>query len=113
MWVRDQVKDIFERISQVEFSGKYTGQQIEESYAEQQRMADYTYRISLHPWIFIAAAAFCLAVAFITVFYQSYQAANQNPVKNVKTEWNKCQKIIHQCQKNRQYALFDLFLYCW
>jgi hypothetical protein len=29
---------------------------------------------------------FCLLVAFVTVFFQSYQAANENPVKNVKAE---------------------------
>jgi putative ABC transport system permease protein len=161
---RDQIKEIFERISQVEFSGKYTDQLIEDSYAEQQRMADlvilfaiiaivisflgllamstyfiqqrsrevavrkvfgssnrevlvklistfimyvgiafviatpviwyimkrwiatYSYRISLYPWIFIAAGLFCLLVAFVTVFFQSYHAANENPVNNVKVE---------------------------
>jgi putative ABC transport system permease protein len=161
---RDQVKEIFERISQVEFSGQYTEQQIEESYAEQQRMAGlvivfaviaivisflgllamstyfiqqrsrevavrkvfgssnaevllklistfmmyvgiafviatpviwyimtrwiatYSYRIPLYPWIFIAAGLFCLLVAFVTVFFQSWQAANENPVNNVKAE---------------------------
>ncbi|MDR1203848.1 MAG: FtsX-like permease family protein [Tannerellaceae bacterium] len=161
---RDQIKEIFERISQVEFSGKYTDQLIEESYAEQQRMADlvvifaiiaivisflgllamstyfiqqrarevavrkvfgssntevlvklistfmmyvgiafviatpviwyimtkwitaYSYRIPLYPWIFIMAGLFCLLVAFVTVFFQSYRAANENPVNNVKVE---------------------------
>jgi putative ABC transport system permease protein len=161
---RDQVKEIFERIAQVEFSGQYTDEQIEESYAEQQRMAGlvvvfaviaivisflgllamstyfiqqrsrevavrkvfgssnaevlvklvstfimyvgiafviatpviwyimtrwiaaYSYRIPLSPWIFIAAGLFCLLTAFVTVFFQSYQAANENPVNNVKAE---------------------------
>jgi len=161
---RDQIKGVFERIAQVEFSGKYTDEQIEESYVEQKRMADlviifaiiaviiallgllamstyfiqqrsrevavrkvfgssntqillklifnfmtyvgiafiiatpliwfimtkwiaeYNYRIPLYPWIFIAAGLFCFAMAFITVFFQSYRAANANPVKNVKAE---------------------------
>jgi putative ABC transport system permease protein len=161
---RDQVKEIFERISQLEFSGQYTDEQIEESYAEQQRMAGlvvtfaviaivisflgllamstyfirqrsrevavrkvfgssnaevllklvsafmmyvgiafviatpviwyimtrwiatYSYRIPLYPWIFIAAGLFCLLTAFVTVFFQSYRAANENPVNNVKAE---------------------------
>ncbi|MDR3140907.1 MAG: ABC transporter permease [Tannerellaceae bacterium] len=161
---RDQVKEVFERISQLEFSGQYTDRQIEESYAEQRRMADlvvifaiiaivisflgllamstyfiqqrarevavrkvfgssnteilvkivstfmtyvgiafviatpviwyimtrwitaYSYRIPLYPWIFIAAGLFCLLVAFATVFFQSYHAANENPVKNIKAE---------------------------
>ncbi len=49
-------------------------------------IAEYPYRISLYPGIFIAAGLFCLIVAFITVFFQSYRAANENPVNNVKTE---------------------------
>jgi putative ABC transport system permease protein len=159
-----RVKEVFERVSQLEFTGKYIEQQIEESYAEQQRMARlvvifaviaivisflgllamstyfigqrarevavrkvfgssntevlvrlvstfmtyvgiafvmatpliwhimarwitaYSYRIPLYPWIFIAAGLFCLLVAFATVFFQSYRAACENPVKNVKTE---------------------------
>jgi putative ABC transport system permease protein len=161
---RDQVKEVFERISQLEFSGQYTDRQIEDSYAEQQRMASlvvifaiiaivisflgllamstyfirqrarevavrkvfgssnsevlvklistfmtyvgiafviatpviwyimtkwitaYSYRIPLYPWIFIVAGLFCLLVAFVTVFFQSYHAANENPVKNLKVE---------------------------
>jgi putative ABC transport system permease protein len=161
---RNQVKEIFERIAQVEFTGKYTDEQIEESYAEQQQMANlvivfaviaiiisflgllamstcfirqrsrevavrkvfgssnaevlaklistfmtyagiafviatpviwyimnrwiaaYSYRIPLYPAIFITAGLFCLAVAFVTVFFQSYRATNENPVKNIKAE---------------------------
>ncbi|MDR0748067.1 MAG: ABC transporter permease [Tannerellaceae bacterium] len=161
---RDQVKEVFERVSQLEFSGQYTEQQIEESYASQQRMARlvvifaviaivisflgllamstyfirqrarevavrkvfgssvaealvkliatfmtyvgiafviatpviwyimnrwitfYSYRIPLYPWIFIAAGLFCFFVALVTVFFQSYHAAGENPVKNLKVE---------------------------
>lgn len=161
---RDQIKEIYERISKLEFTGKYVDQQIEDSYAEQNRMAklvvvfsiiaiiisllgllamstyfiqqrsrevavrkvfgstnmqvlnrliwrflsfvliafviatpiiwhimkqwlsDYSYRISLSPWIFLVAGLFCLFIAFITVFFQSYQAANDNPVNNIKAE---------------------------
>lgn len=161
---RNQIKEVYERISQLEFTGKYTDEQIEESYAEQQRMAklvivftivailisllgllamstyfirqrsrevavrkvfgssnlqvlirlisafityvcfafiiatpliwyimkkwisEYSYRITLYPWIFIAAGLCCLIVAFVTVFFQSRRAANTNPVESIKSE---------------------------
>jgi putative ABC transport system permease protein len=47
---------------------------------------DYSYRISLSPLIFIISGLFCLLISFITVFWQSYQAANSNPVKSLKSE---------------------------
>ncbi|GHT62682.1 ABC transporter permease [Bacteroidia bacterium] len=47
---------------------------------------DYAYRISLSPWIFIAAGGFCLLVAFVSVYWQSRRAANANPVRALKSE---------------------------
>jgi putative ABC transport system permease protein len=57
-------------------------------YLTQQWLSGYSYRIppSLSPWIFAAAGVFCLAVSFVTVFFQSYAAANANPTKNIKSE---------------------------
>lgn len=55
-------------------------------YAMKQWLSDYSYRISLSPLIFIAAGAFCLLISFLTVYYQSYKAANANPVDSVKAE---------------------------
>ena len=52
----------------------------------QQWLSDYSYRIELSPLIFIAAGLFCLFVSFVTVFIQSYQAANLNPVESVKNK---------------------------
>lgn len=49
-------------------------------------LTDYSYRISLSPWIFIAAGLFCLVISFFTVYRQSYKAANANPVNSVKAE---------------------------
>ena len=161
---RNQIKEVYERISQLEFSGEYMEEQIKESYAEQSRLAklvvvftfiaiiisflgllamstyfiqqrsrevsvrkvfgsssrevlvklvttflnyvliafviatpviwyimkewllDYSYRISLYPWIFAAAGLFCFLIAFVTVFFQSWYAANANPAKNIKIE---------------------------
>lgn len=47
-------------------------------------LSDYTYRISLSPLIFIAAGLFCLLISFVTVFWQSYRAANMNPVDSFR-----------------------------
>ena len=52
-------------------------------YFMNQWLSDYSYRISLDPLIFVAAGAFCLLISFVTVFFQSYQAANANPVDSI------------------------------
>lgn len=49
-------------------------------------LSGYSYRIPLSPWIFISAGMFCLFISFVTVFWQSYLAANRNPVESVKRE---------------------------
>ena len=49
-----------------------------------QWLVDYSYRIELHPLIFIAAGLFCLLVSFLAVFFQSWRAANANPIESVK-----------------------------
>lgn len=48
--------------------------------------ADFPYRISIAPWMFlmVALAAFILAVA--TIGINTIRAAMQNPVKNLRTE---------------------------
>lgn len=53
-------------------------------YFMRQWLSDYSYRISLSPWIFLVAGLFCLLVSFFAVFFQSWRAANTNPVKNLK-----------------------------
>ena len=160
----NQIKEIYERLTQFEFTGKYISQQIEESFTQQKRastivvifsgiatllsilgliamstyfiqqrsreiavrkvfgstnkevlkrlvfnflnyvmisfiivtpliwyimkqwLAGYSYRIHLSPLFFICAGLFCLLISFLTVFWQSYHAANTNPVENIKTE---------------------------
>ena len=47
-------------------------------------ISDYSYRITLSPLIFLVAGLFCLLISFFAVFYQSWQAANANPVESVK-----------------------------
>ncbi|MDR1337003.1 MAG: ABC transporter permease, partial [Tannerella sp.] len=57
-------------------------------YLTQQWLSGYPYRIpsGLGLWIFAAAGVFCLAVSLVTVFFQSYAAANTNPTENIKSE---------------------------
>jgi len=161
---REQIKEIFERISKTDFDGRFVDQQIEESFESQKRtskivmifcgiailisllglvamstyfiqqrsreiavrkvfgssdrqvlvrlvgtflnyvgvafilatpvvwyimrrwLSDYSYRISLSPWIFIAAGVFCLLISFFAVYWQSRRAAHRNPVDSVKSE---------------------------
>jgi putative ABC transport system permease protein len=51
-----------------------------------QWLSGYSYRIALSPWIFLVAGLFCLLVSFVTVFFQSYVAANANPINSIKNE---------------------------
>ena len=53
-------------------------------YFMKQWLADYSYRIALSPLIFIVAGLFCLLISFLAVFFQSWKAANANPVESVK-----------------------------
>lgn len=55
-------------------------------YYMNQWLSDYSYRISLNPLIFVVAGTFCLVIAFVTVFFQSYRAANTNPVNSVSNK---------------------------
>lgn len=48
-------------------------------------ISDFSYRIKLYPWIFIAAGLFLLLIAFLTVFRQSYKAATANPSEGVRS----------------------------
>lgn len=52
-------------------------------YFMRQWLSEYSYRISLNPLIFIVSGAFCLLISFAAVFFQSYRAANANPVDSV------------------------------
>lgn len=49
-------------------------------------LSGYSYRIHLSPAFFILAGLGCLLLSFITVFWQSYLAANSNPAHSIKTE---------------------------
>lgn len=49
-------------------------------------LSGYSYRISLNIFIFIGVFILYLVMSFITVFFQSWRAANENPIKNIRAE---------------------------
>ncbi len=49
-------------------------------------LTNFSYRIALSPWIFVAAGFTCFIISLLTVVIQSWRAASENPVKNIKTE---------------------------
>ena len=49
-------------------------------------LTNFSYRIALSPWIFIATCAFALLVALLSVGFQIVKAVRTNPVESIKTE---------------------------
>ena len=49
-------------------------------------LTNFSYRITLSPWIFAVAGFTCFIISLLTVVIQSWRAASENPVKNIKTE---------------------------
>jgi putative ABC transport system permease protein len=55
-------------------------------YAMHRWLQDFAYRIDIGWWVFAAAAAGALLIAFLTVSFQAVKAALANPVKSLRTE---------------------------
>ena len=49
-------------------------------------LCNFSYRIALSPWIFAAAGFTCFIISLLTVIIQSWRAASENPINNIKTE---------------------------
>ena len=49
-------------------------------------LTNFSYRISLSPWIFATTCAFALLVAVLSVGFQIIKAVRTNPVESIKTE---------------------------
>ncbi len=49
-------------------------------------LQDFAYRIDIQWWMFAAAGAVALAIAFLTVGFQSVKAALANPVKSLRSD---------------------------
>jgi putative ABC transport system permease protein len=46
----------------------------------------YAFRIDISPWLFVAPAVLVLLIALLTVSFQTWKAARQNPVKALRYE---------------------------
>lgn len=55
-------------------------------WAMEKWLANFAYRIDIHWWVFAVAGAVAVAVAFLTVSFQSVKAALANPVKSLRSE---------------------------
>jgi len=49
-------------------------------------LSDFAYRVDIQWWMFAAAGAAALGIAFLTVSFQSVKAALANPVKSLRSE---------------------------
>lgn len=55
-------------------------------WAMSQWLRDFAYRIDIQWWMFAAAGAVAVAIAFLTVSFQSVKAALSNPVRSLRSE---------------------------
>jgi putative ABC transport system permease protein len=55
-------------------------------YAMDQWLAGFAYRIDIHWWMFALAGLLAMAIALLTVSFQSIKAALVNPVKSLRSE---------------------------
>ena len=49
-------------------------------------LQDFAYRIQIHWWVFALAGLITLLIAFLTISWKSFRAANMNPVEALKNE---------------------------
>jgi putative ABC transport system permease protein len=55
-------------------------------YAMNQWLENFAYRIGLEWWVFALAGVAAIAIATLTVSYQSVRAALSNPVESLRSE---------------------------
>jgi putative ABC transport system permease protein len=46
----------------------------------------FDYRVSIGPWVFVAAALAAVVITILTISFQAIKAAVANPVKSLRTE---------------------------
>jgi putative ABC transport system permease protein len=49
-------------------------------------LSTYSYHITVEWWVFVLAGLLSIAIALLTVSYQSIKAAISNPAKSLRTE---------------------------
>jgi putative ABC transport system permease protein len=55
-------------------------------YVMHQWLQDYSYKINVEWWVFVATGLLSMLIAFATVSFQAIRAASANPAKSIKTE---------------------------
>lgn len=55
-------------------------------YFLQSWLQKYEYRVSIGPWVFVAAAIAAVVITIVTISFQAIKAAVANPVKSLRTE---------------------------
>jgi putative ABC transport system permease protein len=55
-------------------------------YFMNQWLAEFAYRINMEWWMFVVAGVVAVAIAFLTIGFQSVKAALANPVKSLRSE---------------------------
>jgi putative ABC transport system permease protein len=55
-------------------------------YAMKQWLAGFAYQVTIGPAVYLLAGLVVLAIAFLSVFYQSWKAATVNPVETLRNE---------------------------
>jgi putative ABC transport system permease protein len=55
-------------------------------YAMDKWLQGFAYKIAISGWVFVAAGGLALAIAFLTVSFQSIKAALINPIKSLRSE---------------------------
>jgi putative ABC transport system permease protein len=49
-------------------------------------LQNFAYRVDIQVWLFVLAGVAALIIALLTVSWQSYRAANKNPVEALRYE---------------------------
>lgn len=55
-------------------------------YSMHRWLQDFTVRIAIEGWVFLAAYLLIAVLTLLTITIQSYRAANENPIHSIKTE---------------------------
>lgn len=55
-------------------------------FATNRWLQEYAYHVDLEWWVFVLAAVLAIAIALLTVGYQTFRAAGANPVKSLRSE---------------------------
>ena len=73
-------------------------------------LQDYTYRVPIYWWVFAGAAFLSILIALLTVSYQAIRAATANPVKSLRTEYEKSTQSADNSKfksQNSKYFFFE------